>query len=94
MQPLSRGWYNPTVRGRIAIIEDEKDIVELVRYNFRKEGFDVHAFGRGKDGLEYVRRNSIDLLLLDVLLPDLDGFEICRQIRSISLSRARRTGES
>jgi len=64
------------------IIEDEPDIVEMVRYNFRKEGFEVESFSRGREGLEYLRRNPADLLLLDVMLPDQDGFAICRQLRS------------
>jgi len=70
------------VRQRVVIIEDERDIVELVRYNFRKESFEVESFSRGRDGLEYLRRNSADLVLLDILLPDEDGFEICKRMRS------------
>jgi len=66
------------------IIEDEKDLVELVRYNFRKEGFEVQAFLRGKEGLEFLRRNPADIVLLDILLPDADGFEICRRLRADS----------
>jgi len=49
------------VRQRIIIIEDERDIVELVRYNFRKEGFEIESFSRGREGLEYLRRNPADL---------------------------------
>jgi phosphate regulon transcriptional regulator PhoB len=64
------------------IIEDERDIVELVRYNFRKEGFEVESFGRGREGLEFLRRNTADLVLLDILLPDEDGFEICKRLRA------------
>lgn len=67
---------------RIVLIEDERDIVELVRYNFRREGFEVESFLRGKDGLEYLRQNPVDLVLLDILLPDLDGIEICKRLRS------------
>jgi two-component system, OmpR family, alkaline phosphatase synthesis response regulator PhoP len=67
---------------RIIIIEDEKDIVELVRYNLKKQGFEIQAFLRGKDGLEYLKRNAVDLILLDILLPDMDGFEICRRVRA------------
>jgi len=70
------------MRPRIAIIEDEADLVELLAYNFRKEGFEVAGFTRGKQGLEHVRRNPPDLLLLDVMLPDEDGLEICRRLRS------------
>jgi len=70
------------VRPRVVIIEDEKDIVELIRYNFRKEGFEVESFGRGREGLDYLRRNPADLLLLDILLPDEDGFSLCRRLRA------------
>ncbi|HZT70346.1 MAG TPA: response regulator [Terriglobia bacterium] len=70
------------MRQRIVIIEDEKDIVDLVRYNFRKEGFDVESFSSGKEGLEYLRKNPADLILLDIMLPDLDGIEICKRVRA------------
>jgi two-component system alkaline phosphatase synthesis response regulator PhoP len=70
------------VRQRIVLIEDEKDIVELVRYNFRKEGFEVEAFASGKAGLEYLRHNLAELVLLDIMLPDQDGFEICKRLRA------------
>ncbi len=70
------------MRQRIVIIEDEKDILDLVRYNFRKEGYQVESFTHGRNGLEYVRQNSPDLLLLDIMLPDLDGMEICQRLRA------------
>ncbi len=70
------------MRHRIVLIEDEKDIVELVRYNLRKEGFDVASYARGTEGLEDLRRRSADLVLLDVMLPDVDGFEVCKRLRA------------
>ncbi len=70
------------MRQRIVIIEDETDIVEMVRYNFRKEGFEVESHTRGKDGLDALRRNPPDLLLLDIMLPDQDGLTICRRLRA------------
>jgi two-component system, OmpR family, alkaline phosphatase synthesis response regulator PhoP len=76
------------VRPRVVIIEDEKDIVELVRYNFRKEGFEVESFGRGHEGLDFLRRNPADIVLLDILLPDDDGFNICRRLRADDRLRA------
>jgi two-component system, OmpR family, alkaline phosphatase synthesis response regulator PhoP len=63
------------------MIEDERDIIELVKYNFRKEGFELESFSRGKEGLEHLRRSQADLVLIDILLPDLDGFEICKRLR-------------
>lgn len=80
--------YTAQVAARIVIIEDEKDIVELVRYNLRKEGLEVLGFGRGREGLDHIRRNPADLVLLDVLLPDLDGLEICRALRADERTRA------
>jgi len=67
---------------RVTIIEDEADIVEMVAYNLRKEGFEVQGFARGLDGLERVRDSPPDLLLLDIMLPDADGLDICRRLRS------------
>ena len=76
------------MRPRVVIIEDEKDIVELIRYNFRKEGFEVESFGRGREGMDYLRRNPADVLLLDILLPDEDGFSLCRRLRADERLRA------
>jgi phosphate regulon transcriptional regulator PhoB len=70
------------VRQRITIVEDEADIVELVRYNLKKEGFEVDSFERGQDALEALRRSPADLVLLDIMLPDEDGFEICKKMRA------------
>jgi len=70
------------MRRRIVLIEDEKDIVELVRFNLRKEGFDVTSYARSTEGLEDLRRRSADLVLLDVMLPDVDGFEVCKRLRA------------
>jgi phosphate regulon transcriptional regulator PhoB len=70
------------MRQRIVLIEDEKDIVQLVQYNFRKEGYEVESFVRGKDGLDHLRRRPADLVLLDIMLPDLDGFEVCKRMRA------------
>src|ERR1700674_345858 len=67
---------------RIVMIEDEKDIIDLVQYNFRKAGFEIESFSRGRDGLESLRRRPADLELLDILLPDQDGLEVCRRLRA------------
>ncbi len=70
------------MRQRVAIIEDEADIVEMVRYNFKKDGFEVDSYARGREGVEALRRNPPDLLLLDIMLPDEDGLSICRRLRA------------
>lgn len=66
---------------RILIIEDDKDIVELVRYNLEKESFQVLACGDGASGLAQIRKSPPDLLVLDLMLPRLSGLEICKEIR-------------
>jgi len=73
---------------RILIIEDDKDIVELVRYNLEKEDFQVLATADGVSGLMQVKKSPPDLLLLDLMLPKLSGLEICKDIRrDASLNR-------
>ncbi|GLX69261.1 response regulator transcription factor [Paenibacillus glycanilyticus] len=65
----------------ILIIEDEKAIAELERDYLESHGFSVEIEGRGDIGLQKALEGSYDLIILDVMLPKLDGFEICRQIR-------------
>ena len=66
---------------RILIIEDDRDIVELVRYNLANEGFQVSAAHDGAGGLATLRKSPPDLLLLDLMLPRASGLDICREIR-------------
>jgi phosphate regulon transcriptional regulator PhoB len=73
---------------RVLIIEDDKDIVELVRYNLEKEGYQVAASGDGLSGLATIRKSPPDLLILDLMLPKLSGLDICREVRrDASLNR-------
>lgn len=65
----------------IAIIEDEQVLVETLVYNLNKAGYRTITALEGYQGLEMVRREKPDLLILDLMLPGLDGFEICRQLR-------------
>jgi len=67
---------------RILIIEDEPDIQTVLRYNLEKDGHQVVVVANGDDGLHEARRSPYDLVLLDLMLPDRDGLEICRQMRS------------
>ncbi len=64
------------------VIEDEKDIVDLLAYALRKEGYEVRSATQGREGLELIRRGPTDLALIDIMLPDLDGLEICRRVRT------------
>src|ERR1700745_439508 len=66
---------------KIALIEDDADLYGLVKYNLEKEGFAVVGSQTGKGVIELFRRERPDLILLDIMLPDSDGLEICKAIR-------------
>lgn len=66
---------------RIAIIEDDEDIAFTTRVNLEREGYLVTAFNNGHEGLLGVQQGAFDFLILDLNLPDLDGFTICRELR-------------
>jgi two-component system alkaline phosphatase synthesis response regulator PhoP len=65
----------------ILIIDDEDDIREILDYNMRKEGFNVLQASNGKEGIKMVEKHSPDLIVLDVMMPEMDGIEVCEQIR-------------
>lgn len=67
---------------KILIVEDEKDISEIIAYNLTKQGYEVEAAYDGGTGLEKALAGTFDLILLDVMLPVMDGFEICRRVRT------------
>lgn len=68
-------------RERILVLEDEPDIAEVLEYNLEKEGFAVETVRRGDTGLDAIRRDPPDLLVLDLMLPGLDGLEITRLLK-------------
>jgi phosphate regulon transcriptional regulator PhoB len=78
--PPRLNWSTAKVK-RLLIIEDDKDIVELVRYNMEKEGYQVAASGDGLSALAQVKKAAPDLVILDLMLPKLSGLEVCREIR-------------
>ncbi|MCC6342483.1 MAG: response regulator transcription factor [Bryobacterales bacterium] len=67
---------------KIALIEDDADLYALLKYNLEKEGFGVVGGQTGKGAIELCRRERPDLILLDLMLPDSDGLDICKGIRS------------
>ena len=69
------------MNGKIFIIEDEPSIIQLVQHNLEKNGFLVSSSLNGNDGLKELKKFQPDLLLLDWMLPDLSGIEICKNIR-------------
>jgi two-component system response regulator VicR len=69
---------------KVLIIEDEKNISDIVKLNLTKEGFSVDTAFDGQEGLDKALRTDPDLVLLDVMLPTIDGFEVCKKIREKS----------
>src|ERR1700721_953698 len=67
---------------KIVLIEDDTDLFSLVQYNLEKEGFAVAGAQTGRGALELCRRERPDLVILDIMLPDSDGLEICKGIRA------------
>ena len=73
---------------RIAIVEDEAELASLIEYNLTRQGYQAQILGGTRGTLKSLEQYKPDLILLDVMLPDADGFELCRQIRqSAQLSR-------
>jgi two-component system alkaline phosphatase synthesis response regulator PhoP len=80
---LSVIWENISMaKGRILVIDDEKDLIELVRYNLEQEGFQVKGALDGESGLRDAIRDMPDLILVDLMLPGIDGLEVCRSLRT------------
>jgi two-component system alkaline phosphatase synthesis response regulator PhoP len=65
----------------ILIVEDELSLQETLAYNLKKEGYTVETVGDGRSALESARRLKPDLIVLDIMLPEMDGFEVARILR-------------
>jgi len=72
----------------VLVVDDEKSIVRLITFNLEKEGFNTFKAYDGKEALRIVREKRPDAVILDIMLPGLDGFEICRRVRQEGLSTA------
>ena len=72
---------------RILVVDDEEDLLELVRYNLTKEGYRVDCVGSGEEALKSARRDPPDLIVLDLMLPSVDGLEVCRRLKSEAKTR-------
>ncbi len=66
---------------KIAVIEDDRTLAELIKYNLNRDGFTVATAGDGNAGLELIRREKPDAIVMDVMLPGMDGFELTRLLR-------------
>ncbi len=68
---------------KILIVDDEKDIIEFLQYNFEKEGYKVFTALNGTDGKAIARKEKPDLILLDIMMPGMDGVELCKELREL-----------
>jgi two-component system, OmpR family, phosphate regulon response regulator PhoB len=71
----------------LLVVEDEQDLLEVLRFNLDREGFSVRTAENGEDAILLVRQQRPDLIVLDLMLPTIDGLAVCRAIRSTKLTR-------
>jgi two-component system alkaline phosphatase synthesis response regulator PhoP len=81
MPTRNRGSQEPA-RPRVLVVDDEDDLLELVRYNLAKDGYDIECVGSGEQALLSARTSPPDLIVLDLMLPAVDGLEVCRRLKA------------
>ena len=72
-----------TAKQKILIVDDEPDILELIEYNLKKEGYQVFLANNGQEGIAIAKKVHPDLIILDIMMPKMDGIEACRLMRAI-----------
>ena len=80
MAPIAARLYTGAMP-KIAVIEDDRTLAELIKYNLSRDGFTVATAGDGNTGLELIRREKPDAVIMDVMMPGMDGFELTRLLR-------------
>lgn len=68
---------------KVLVVDDEPDILEFIEYNLRREGYDVYLANNGQEGIDKARQINPDLIILDVMMPVIDGIETCRRLREM-----------
>jgi len=68
-------------KGKVLIVEDDRDIAEMVEYNLKEEGYETVSAFNGEEGVKLAKKESPDLIILDIMLPIIDGFEVCRVLK-------------
>ena len=66
---------------KVLVVDDEQDVLEFLSYNLKKEGFEVFTAENGKKGIEVAKKENPDIIILDVMMPEMDGIEACRILR-------------
>lgn len=69
---------------KILVVDDERDIVDLISYSLTREGYQVYQAYNGKEGIEIAKQVNPDLIMLDVMMPEMDGIEACRLMRNMT----------
>jgi len=72
-----------TSKNKILLVDDEADILEFLSYNLKKEGYRVFTANNGKEAVIVAKKENPDVIILDVMMPDMDGIETCREIRDL-----------
>jgi two-component system, OmpR family, alkaline phosphatase synthesis response regulator PhoP len=70
------------MKPRVLVVDDESDFIQLLKYNLENQGFDILTAGDGMEALNTARRELPDVVLVDLMLPDIDGFSVCEILRS------------
>jgi DNA-binding response OmpR family regulator len=70
------------MKTRVLVVDDESEFIELLKYNLEHQGFDVLSVANGVEALNVARRELPDVVLMDLMLPDIDGFSVCEILRS------------
>ena len=78
----------PMAKEKILVVDDEEDILELVRYNLNREGFDVLGTTSGEEALNIARKEIPDLIILDLMLPGIDGLDVTRRLKKDAKTQA------
>ena len=68
---------------KVLIVDDEPDILEFLQYNLKKEQFQVYTASNGKDGIDLAIKENPNLIILDIMMPEMDGIEVCRKLREL-----------
>ena len=76
-----------TNEGRVLVVDDDKHAVEILYRLLQKEGFEVLRAQSGREALDVVATNDVDVILLDVMMPEMDGFEVCSKLRAAERTR-------
>ena len=67
---------------KILVVDDEEDILELIRFNLSRDGYDISCANTGETALKALKTQPVDLIVLDLMLPEVNGWEVCRRLRA------------